>query len=217
MRTVNRARPLGIAVVLLVVALATLGVAYGLWSEVLVIHSTVNTGTVHALWRTASSSDRTGSLDQNLVDYPPGTVVDMTKDVGRLGCTIDAVDPEILNFTVYNGYPSYYADCEGEWINNGTIPVNVVDLRVDTDCPGVDPVSVPFDQWVDLDLNCDGKFDINFQITNHLCSQYEPGEGEANSIKVHVKQGAPQTSALSWRAEIQLNQWNESFPPCTEE
>lgn len=196
---------------LLIIALAAIGVASALWSKTLTISGTVYTGDVDAIWTAASSSDRNGARDQNLVD---GQVVEVDKDVGRLDCTIDGEDPQILYFTVVNGYPSYYADCEGEWTNTGTIPVVVVDLRVDTECPGVEPTSVPFDGWVDMDLDCDGKFDINFQLTNGLCTQIDPGETEANSIKVHVKQDAPQGQELRFTAEIQVNQWNESSPPC---
>jgi len=197
----------------LLLVLAALGIAYGLWSKTLTIAGVLDTGRVHALWTGASSSDRMYALDQNLVNYPPGTVVDTDKDVGRLDCTIDRTDPEILHFTVVNGYPSYYADCQGEWTNDGTIPVKVVALRVATPCGGP-PVSIPFDRWVDLDLNCDGKFDINFQVANNLCEQVDPGQISADSIKVHVKQDAPQGVPLTWTTEIQLNQWNESSPPC---
>ena len=195
---------------LLVAALAGLALAYALWSKTVSIGTTVQTGRVHARWIAASSSDRTGALDQNL--DPDGNVIEVDKDVGRLACTINRADPEILNFVVHNGYPSYFADCQGEWKNDGTIPVKVVDLRVDTDCGG--PVSIAFDKWVDLDLDCDGKFDVNFQVSNDLCHQVDPGEVEANSIKVHVKQDAPQGRTLQWKAEIQVNQWNESSPPC---
>ena len=206
---------MGFLVAALLVVLAALGVAYGLWFKTLTISGSIETGKVHALWTSASSSDRAGAGDQNLINYPPGKVVPApeNKDVGRLDCTIDAVDPEILHFTVVNGYPSYYADCEGEWTNDGTIPVKVVALRVAPE--GGTMVDVPFDSWVDLDLNGDGKFDINFQIANGLCEQVDPEGIAANSIKVHVKQDAPQNTPLKFDVEIQLNQWNESSPPCS--
>lgn len=193
----------------LLLALLSVGVSYGLWSKTLFIEGTVNTGRVHAKWSNASSSDRTGALDMNL--DPNGNVIEVPKDVGRLICEINTEDPQILDFTVINGYPSYYADCEGEWTNDGTIPVKIVALRAG---PAGGPiVDIPHDTWVDMDLNGDGANDINLQVVNGLCTQVHPGETEAYSIKIHVKQAAPQNAELKFVVEVQLNQWNEA-PIC---
>jgi len=194
--------PVLLLVLALLLALASLGVGYGLWFKVLTIDDTVHTGTVHAKWRSAVTTDTTGALD---LEDEFGNRSD--KDVGMLECTIDDIDPEILHYTIHDGYPSYYADCEVEWINDGTIPVDVVALRAGPE--GGPLVSIPFDQWVDLDLDGDTFYDINLKVVNGLLVQIDPGETDAYSVWVHVKQKAPQGAVLGFDIEIQLNQWNE--------
>jgi len=186
----------------LVVALASLGIGYGLWYKVLTVGGEVNTGTVHGYWTGAVTTDPPGAND---VKDETGARAD--KDVGMLECTIDGLDPEILHYTIHNGYPSYYADCEVEWTNDGTIPVKVVALRAGPE--GGPLVDIPFDTWVDLDLNGDGENDINLKLTNGLLTQIDPGDDDAYSVWVHVKQTAPQGAVLGFDVEIQLNQWNE--------
>jgi len=187
---------------LLVLALASLGLGYGLWSKTLTIDGTVNTGTVHAKWTAAVTTDPPGSPD---LKDESGARYD--KDVGMLECTIDDIDPEILHYTIHDGYPSYYADCEVEWTNDGTIPVDVADLRAGPE--GGPLVSIPFDEWVDLDLDDDGLNDINLKVVNGLLVQIDPGKKDAYSVWVHVKQDAPQDAVLGFDIEVQLNQWNE--------
>lgn len=185
----------------LVVALAGLGVGYGLWYKVLTIGGEVNTGTVHGYWLSAVTTDPPGSND--LKDTAGNRY---EKDVGELECTIDTGDPEILHFTINNGYPSYYADCEVAWINDGSIPVNVAELRAG---PAAGPlVPIPFDVFNDLDLDGDGEFDINLMVENGLGTQIDPGDKDAYSVWVHVKQAAPQDETLEFKVEFQLNQWN---------
>lgn len=194
--------PVLLLVLALLLALASLGVTYGLWFKVLTIDDTVHTGTVHAKWLSAVTTDPLGALD---LEDEFGNRSD--KDVGMLECTIDDLDPEILHYTIHDGYPSYYADCEVAWINDGTIPVDVAGLRAGPE--GGPLVSIPFDMWVDLDLNGDGLDDINLMIDNGLLVQIDPGQKDAYSVWVHVKQDAPQDAVLGFDIEIQLNQWNE--------
>ena len=111
----------------------------------------------------------------------------------------------------FQGYPSYYADCQLHYTNTGTIPVVVEDLRVGP--AGGPMVSIPFDECVDLDLDGDGEFDINIEVFNETCMQIEPGETVAISMCVHVKQAAPQGEELKFVVEQQLNQFNEA-PRC---
>ena len=194
--------PVLLLVLALLLALASLGVGYGLWSKILTIDDTVHTGTVHAQWTSAVTTDPAGAFD---LEDELGNRSD--KDVGMLECTIDDIDPEILHYTIHDGYPSYYADCEVEWTNDGTIPVDVADLRAGPE--GGPLVSIPFDTWVNLDLNGDRLDDINLMITNGLLVQIDPGAKDAYSVWVHVKQDAPQGKTLGFDVEVQLNQWNE--------
>jgi len=185
---------------LLVLALATLGLGYAHWEKLLDIDGTVNTGEVNAIWTAANTTDPVGAND-----LKDATGARSDKDVGMLECTIDA-NPQILHYTIHNGYPSYYADCEVEWTNNGTIPVDVVALRAGPE--GGPLVSIPFDTWVDLDLNGDMLNDINLKVVNGLLVQIDPGASDAYSVWVHVKQDAPELAVLGFDVQIQLIQWN---------
>lgn len=193
--------PVLLLVLALLLALASLGLGYGLWSKTLTIDGTVSTGTVHAKWTSAVTTDPDGAKD---IKDETGARSD--KDVGMLECTIDD-NPQILHYTIHDGYPSYYADCQVEWLNDGTIPVDVADLRAGPE--GGPLVSIPFDTWVDLDLDGDTFYDINLKVVNGLLEQIDPGESDAYSVWVHVKQDAPQDAVLGFDIEIQLNQWNE--------
>jgi len=186
--------------VLLVLALATLGMGYGLWSKTLYINGTVGTGSVDAVWTYASSSDPPGGLD------PP----DYEKDVARLDCDINAADAQIIDFVVTNGYPSYRADCQVEFANTGTIPVKVEQITVTpgaglancttTQDPGTGTTTVDCDQlWI--------------KFVDTLCQQVEPSGELASSVRVHVEQDADQNASYAFQVEQLLVQWNESKCP----
>jgi len=183
-----RSPALLLALVLLL-ALASLGMGYGLWSKTLTIDGTVNTGELHAEWTLVGCFDFESKLPE-------------PKDVGTTSGWIDTGDPQLLHFQIDNGYPSYTGDCEGEWTNTGNIPVVIVAVRIDSQ---IATSGVP----VDLDVNADGKPDLNVTFVNSIGDQVDPGEFVAHSIRAHVKQEAPQDSALPFTMAICLRQWNE--------
>lgn len=200
--------PLSVLALLAVtVALGIGGVGYALWSKSLNVEGTVDTGRVHALWTQAVSTDPPGS--QDLKDMLGNRY---KKDVGMVECVVDESDPEVLNIAIHNGYPSYHADCQVAWTNDGTIPVVVSDLLAGPDENSLR--QIPFDRFVDLDLDDDGQPDINLMIANGLCTQVDPGDCDAYSIWLHVKQAAPQGTPLKFVAKQPLNQWNEPGPKC---
>lgn len=99
----------------LVIALAFVGVGYGLWSKVLFIDGTVETGNVNAVF------DSTWTDDQDTSQDPPGH----EKHVARCEATIDGEDTQIMHITVLNGYPSYRCTVWFDIMNTGSIPVKV--------------------------------------------------------------------------------------------
>jgi hypothetical protein len=105
----KRTLPVTFIAILLVIALATMGVAYGLWSKTLYIKGTVNTGNVDAELSIESVWD---------VE---------SKDVGTceaaLGSTYQTNDT--LNITVGNGYPSYYCYVKFDVHSTGSIPIHI--------------------------------------------------------------------------------------------
>ena len=188
-------------VLLLLVSLAVVGVAYAMWDKTLTIEGTVNTGDVDAEWTFVSSGDPPGAID-------PG----YDKDVGELTCEIDGTDPQILHFTVNNGYPSYTADCEVEFNNTGTIPWIVEAISI---IPGMELtgcVLVGPNPAGSQELQCD---QLTITYIDALCTQVDPGDpfGLASSIRIHVEQPAEENWAYTFDVEVLLVQWNESACP----
>jgi len=96
----------------LLVALALLGVGYGLWSKVLYIDTTVATGYVDADFDAATTNDLPGTVD-------PGH----QKDVAT--CVVEGISSDLLTVTITNAYPSYSCDVSFLVTNTGSIPVMV--------------------------------------------------------------------------------------------
>ena len=129
-------------VALLVIALAAVGVGYGLWFEDLKIHGDVTTGELDVDWSGPMYTDYfdvyrpDGSMYQAL----PGTIdkfeeVNCYAEVGNnltdhpLGeAPYDEVgvdDPNTMLITVEGAYPSYHCLVLGNMVNVGTVPVHV--------------------------------------------------------------------------------------------
>lgn len=96
-------------VVVLVVALASLGVAHGLWAKSLTIDGTVNTGEINANFIDASTDDPPGTID-------PG----YGKDVAS--CTATVVDKHLVEVVITNAYPSYTCTFTTTIYNGGCLP-----------------------------------------------------------------------------------------------
>ncbi len=191
--------PIAIAGLLLVVALAGLGVAYALWSEVLAINGTVGTGEVDAAW-----TDVLSFCQEH--PEPEG------KDVGWVDYSIDPQDPRIFHLTINNGYPSYAVDCSLKYNNTGTIPwvveaIGFIPGQNLTSCTVVqDPNTGSFT------ATCD---QLTVTFTDGLCTQIDPGNpwGIASNMYAHVEQGAAELTTYGFDVTIQVVQWNESQCP----
>lgn len=181
-----RAVPVSALFMVLVLGLATLGVAYGLWSKTLAIEGVVNTGNVNAEFTQAFTDD------DDTVDDPTKDSLDLDdcrdfggvdrdgdgltscdprasgpdpkprhrKDVARCDARLADEDPQLGmqngEVEIINGYPSYFCTSWFRIHNNGSIPVKV--RRIDiTDSAG--NVIVPDAQpstIYDLDLTGPG-------------------------------------------------------------
>lgn len=112
----RKSKPSGMLVMLLILALLTVGVGYTLWSKTLTIDGTVATGFVDSIFVDPFTDDPPGSDD-------PGYI----KDVGE--CLVEfGADPETLIVTVNDAYPSYYCTVFFGIYNNGSIPVKIINL-----------------------------------------------------------------------------------------
>jgi hypothetical protein len=97
----KKSLPISIALILLI-ALSTLGLAYGAWSDQLNINGTVTTGTFNV------------SMDYIYYDY----------DVA--GCTAAlSADGKTLTVTVANAYPGYHCGGGVSIRNLGTVPAKI--------------------------------------------------------------------------------------------
>jgi hypothetical protein len=180
--------PIGTIVVILIIALAAIGVGYGLWSKVLFIGGTVQTGNVNADFVNASTNDSGHELDPSTI---PGLE---RKDVGNCEVVIGDQTPndlivnnDLLTVTIYNGYPSYSCTVDFTVWNSGSVPVKVQAFNF----TGLPPV---------LDLTTSGP---------SVDTQIEPDHGVAGALTVHVRQEAEESATYTFSAAITLVQWNE--------
>lgn len=221
----NNRVPMTTTVVLLFIALASVGIGYGLWSKTLYIDGTVGTGSVDSIfveWFTDDddvmndASKDIGDIGECL-EYGDGScdpafwgknAERKDKDVGRCVAEIDANDAEILHVTVYNTYPSYYCTVFFDIQNNGSVPVKIQSLGI----VGSDiTAGYITTEWSEIFV---GK-------------QIDPNQVVQGDLELHVEQSAPQGSTLELTGKIQLVQWNEfaaltwqtcsaGSPPCYE-
>jgi hypothetical protein len=190
------------AVVILTLALGTMGVSYGLWSKTLTIEGDVHTGRVDARWLFGGCFEFNSWPDfpNDQGDYGEAE----GKDVGSWSLRPDPDDDQILLFRIDNGYPSYAVDCEVHFQNDGTIPVIVRGFRIEalsqnlTDChvtPG-NPIK----------LECD---ELTVYYYDGLGTQLHPGDQKAGSLVVHIEQPAEQLATYEFEVQVCMAQWNE--------
>lgn len=194
----DRAAPVGALLLLLLLALASIGIVYGLWSKVLVIEGTVQTGRVHARWDAAICSEFFHW------PWPPeGNGEVDGKDVGSTTVTVDPNDNNRLLVTIDNGYPSYAVDCEVEYVNDGTIPVVI---RGTTIIPGPGLTNCTLTGNQTKTLVCD---QLTVVFVDGIGAQVDPGDGVGSSLRVHVEQRAAQGAEYTFEVKICVAQWNE--------
>ncbi len=186
---------------LLIVGLAALGLGYGLWSKTLTVDGVVHTGNLDADWVLTACSELHGWPGP----LQPGEY--LGKDVGSVTATIDATDPQILHFTVENGYPSYVADCEVEYENTGAIPVNVVATTI---VPGAGLTNCTLTGNQTKTLSCD---QLTVVFVDGIGAQLDPEDQLASSLRIHVEQPAKERSTYEFDVLVCLAQWNESPTP----
>lgn len=216
----RKAIPVGTLFMTLVLALAFLGVGYGLWSKLLKIDGTINTGEVDAVFYTAFTDDD-GTLDDpagvkdagddgecvlygdsscDPKEYGPDPER-YDKDVGECFAVIDSGDPQKLHITVNTAYPSYYCTVWFDILNNGTIPLMIQDLKVVADnfTNGLE-VSVGLSQ-----LTCGLQIDPGLLPSGEVIIE-NLAQGD---IHIHVEQDAEPLMPYEFDAELFLVQWNE--------
>ena len=211
----NNRVPMTTTIVLLFIALASVGIGYGLWSKTLYIDGTVNTGSVNSIFVDPFTDDDDGVNDEAKDIGDTGTcgeymyggsgscdpdasghnVPRKLKDVGYCFAELDANDPQILNITIENSYPSYYCTVFFHIVNTGSVPVKIQSLGL----KGADiTAGYITGHWTGIEVG----------------DQIDPGEDfmVQGDLDLHVEQSAPQGDTLTLEGKIQLVQWNEYIP-----
>lgn len=210
----------------LIVALAVMGVGYGLWYENLTIDGAVSTGTVSGQFVTELSpigqSPNYCNDNENPSNITSGGPFPW-KDIADLDVVVDSNDPRILHLTIDNGYPYYGGDCQFKYMSTGTVPVHVEDFSFDlnptntaanaqalTGCTVTGPTISAGGYTLEADCN-----ELWIAVTDGLGSQLHEGVMKTGNIAILVKQPAEQGSVYKIDFNIQLNQYNESIWPIT--
>jgi len=205
--------------IVLMLALLIMGFAYAHWSQTLYIEGTAESGELD--WELVGWSCLDQGVDWHCRDGfagpPPYFWLDPKgKDVGSQELiphdTDEDGDYDTLEFNLYNVYPSYFTSVSVYVHNCGTIPL-IIDKVIIKDDITVEIRKVPA-PLVQLDLNGDGKKDIEILWGNNFGVQLEPCESSPEiSFWVHILQDAPQGATLEFTIELVAIQWNLYVPP----
>jgi len=208
---------------ILLLALVSLGMGYGLWSKTLTIDGTVNTGEVNAEfsleeideiydfddfcplggYSIGKDCDEDGFLNDDM--EMPDPVTGEYKDVAE--CTAELLDglknpgPQTLKVTITDAYPSFNCFIRYDVHNNGTIPIK---LHTPVYYFGDDPTPFP------------GGFTNAYLHVNAWpppCftdeTQLEKDGFAYCNLHVHVRQDAAQGATYTFKVTIFAHQWNE--------
>ncbi|HLB50485.1 MAG TPA: hypothetical protein VJL59_25980 [Anaerolineales bacterium] len=121
----RKSLPLGIMAMILIVALATIGVAYGMWSETLIIKGEVHTGEVDVAFSppwVIEIVEWNGKLQEEPKVKAPYASCEAWLEDGDEG---QSDGDELLRIKVTDAYPSYHCFVFYDVSNIGTVPVHI--------------------------------------------------------------------------------------------
>lgn len=169
----------------LTVLVVALGAALAMWSETLMINTTVNTGEVDVKWSEWWCSDE-GSDPQG-----EGFSNEEGKDVASCDVDVEIMDEEgdviKLLVTLNNAYPGYAVDVYLVVDNVGTIPVKLYEYSIDIgeEVPLYVYLMVPED------------------------TQIDPGDNSTYILHIEVMQEAEENAEYEFEITLVFAQWNE--------
>jgi len=187
------------ALLALIAAIAIFGVVYAMWSETLRVNVVINTGEVDVAWDDWWDND---TLEKPGLDV---TTVDVSSEL-----TDDEGDVIKLKVTIDDAYPCYKVGIYGKVKNVGSIPVKLLSAKIKYDTTEI-PITLC--TWQDLDLDGDGKADINVHLElaedGGDGTQIDPDDTDTYELCIHVKQDAKENSSYSFELILEFAQWNE--------
>lgn len=212
----RKALPAGGFFMALLLALATVGVGYGLWSKVLTIQGTVRTGEVNAELSIEEVDEGDAGLvadngiDQDneiegkdIADCQASLVATVPPDLDNAG-------PQLMKITINNAYPSFSCFVNFNVENTGTIPIKVDQPHI-VSAPDPSILTVAF---LTGNVGTEGCYfdEVNGTAdpsTLEAHPQLEPDEMTFCTIWVHLEQQAQQGETYYFTAEVLVHQWNE--------
>jgi hypothetical protein len=203
MQMLRKGLPIGVIVVMLVIALAGIGVAYGLWSKTLTIEGTVSTGDVNARFAAIDEVDegiwrefnQNGSDDD--LEFEGKNVADCSAALTN--------NNENLQITITNGYPSFHCWVEFVVQSTGSIPVRLHQ-----------PTFSGVPSWLTLNLTdssipygCYHAGLIGFPSAGDPHPQLHRNDVAYCVVFMHVEQSAPQGATATFTGQVFAHQFNE--------
>lgn len=211
-------KKIGLISLALVLALASLGVGYAMWSDTVYIEQTVETGTVSIGFSKISTDEPFGEFEDKDVGSIDGWLTGTIKGtVDYAGVPTDVYEKaEVL---MENAYPCYQTAVFIDVANVGTIPVYISSM--DISMVEVDGSGIVIDTltWVWHVIGVSGHFEngagediLNMDIVNLLGDQIHPGGKNTVQFDLHVKQPAKQSATYIITISVTGIQWNKYTP-----
>jgi len=208
--------PLAFLAILLIVLLAGLGVAYGLWSETLTIEGTVNTGNVDVQFADVS-------IEEKVYDYNVRQEISEPQaKANAANCTYQitgtGTDNETLVITAQGAYPSWRCYVHFSVESIGSVPVHVFRPERQSVSPSDDDLPEAF--WCDFSTSQSGTTAMLEGATPQWgwptppppqYKQLHQGEKLICHIKIHFdnNEGIGENSTYKFKYTILAKQWNE--------
>lgn len=215
----NKRLPLGLLAILLIVLLAGIGVAYGLWSETLTINGTVNTGEVNV--RFVNVNKYEGVAVDGILEIP-----ERSEKANAANCRYEilnqGLDSETLQVYTQGAYPSWHCFVEFDIKSTGNVPVHIRK-------PGAVQTAGPV--WEDLSVVCGDEAQAT--QTQDVCSdsaqtnclppqptpppywQLHRNDTLHCKLTIHFNNyesglAVQENSTYTFQYQIQAYQWNET-------
>jgi hypothetical protein len=195
----------------LIILLSIFGISYAHWTDTLVINGNINTGSIDPVFTSPYSNIDDGNdwtCGPQFMNPDPEEATP-PKDIGS--SLIEVIDSKTLRVTLTDVYPCYYTNLGWHIRNEGTVPCALWKVIFTPDNNPAGKIEITkAGTYFTMDLDGDGKDDIEVNWGNSFREQLDPGPGKLEmSFEIHVLQDAPQGSKLPFTIELVFANWNE--------